>query len=193
MRRKVLFALVLLVQASGLAMAGDGINELYQRRAEVKKKVDELNKELADLDTRLRGEFLDLQKKLADDGILGPIPVPPAPPPKPVDPLKAKLRAAYESDKGTRDDLVKLVAVYKAAVGHARNADVQSTKELLGQIREVAAEFLPDAEVLKGVRRLVAEELVGAVGPPSDVPITEAQREAAAKLFTQLVAILETL
>jgi hypothetical protein len=187
--RSLAFSLLLTLHASSLALAAESIDELYARRTELKKKIEELKKELDTADAAIKGQFLDLQGKLAKDGIIEPGPVPPAPPPKPVDALKQKLRAAFDSDKGSKDDALQLAELYKLASKLAKDAEVPSTADLLRRVREASATLVGN-EVLKGVRKEVAAALAAALGKSSDEPITQAERDAAADLFLKLATIL---
>jgi len=113
----------------------------------------------------------------------------PPPPPKP-DALKKKLQEAYVVDKGEAADARQLAALYRQAVKLAADKTIPTTKELLRRVR-VAGESLVEPGTLSEVRKVVAGELAVVLGAPSDDPITDGQRLAAAAVFGKLAEILE--
>jgi hypothetical protein len=128
--------------------------------------------------------------------VVGDVPAPPnpKPPAPPVDPLKAKLKVAYDADsmpvaakvESARD----LAALYRQAAQLVVKPDVATAGELLARVK-TAASSLVGADALKGVRTVVAGEL--SMLFPADGPLTEQQRQKAAELFTKLAGILDGL
>lgn len=124
----------------------------------------------------------------------GPDPKPNPPnPPGPDDPLTAKLRKAYTDDPGDpaakRAAAKDLAELYRQAADLARRPTVETSGQLLEIVRSVAANLNLPAE-LKGVRTVVAGELLTVF--PDDVPLTDANRKAAADTFLKLAAALDT-
>jgi hypothetical protein len=121
----------------------------------------------------------------------GPNPKPPNPPP---DVLRAKLKAAFDSDSADpaqkREQAKDLAALYRAAAKLAEDSAVPTSGELLRRVRDAAGTLIgPDA--LKEVRRIVGGELAALL--PTDAALTDTQRTTAAALFRKLAAILEEL
>lgn len=124
----------------------------------------------------------------------GPDPKPPAPKPpapKPGGPLYDRLKAAFDADQtpqkqGRAHDLA---ALYRQAAALVESPDVATSGDLLRRVREAAATLIgPDA--LPAVRKAAAAELALVLG--EDAPLTADQRAAAAKLFRELAAVLES-
>lgn len=116
----------------------------------------------------------------------------PVPPPKPADPLKAKLAAAVTADRAEKADVLQLAAVYREAAKLAADAEVGTSRELLTRLRKVS-EALIGPGTCPAVRGVVAEELLAVLGMSSEEPLTEAQRARAAALFGRLAGALEEL
>lgn len=123
-----------------------------------------------------------------------PPPGPPVPPP-PTDPLRVKVKAAFDADpspakKGAAKDLALLyrrgadLAVLKSNGEYV----VLTPAELIRRIKEAGGNLTGD--VLRGVREIVADELGQIL--TTDAPLTEGQRLAAASLFARLAAILDS-
>ena len=193
MKYLILAELIFAVSFQQPAPSAPTFDELVSKLKDQRKAAADQAKAIAALEQEIRDRFNTLQKQLADLGLVGPTPPDPAPPPKPVDPLVSKLKAAYAADKGTKDALTALVAVYSAGVDYAKNASVTSTKILQDDIRQTASDFVAKfgPDTLKSLRTVVAAELAAVIGTPSTDPITDAQRKAAADLFAKLVTILE--
>jgi hypothetical protein len=121
----------------------------------------------------------------------GPDPKPPNPPP---DLLRAKLKAAFDSDSAPaaakREQAKDLAALYRAAAKLAPASATLTSGELLARVRE-AARTLVGPDALKEVRHVAGDELAALL--PTDAPLAEAQRASAAALFTKLATILEEL
>lgn len=124
----------------------------------------------------------------------GPRPNPPEPPQPPGDPLRAKLKATFDSDSAPaaakREQAKDLAALYRAAAKLAQNSATSTSGELLARVRE-AARTLVGPDALKDVRHVVGDKLAALL--PTDAPLSDAQRASAAALFTKLSAILEEL
>jgi hypothetical protein len=174
-------ALVLLLPLAGQPEKKESIEDLAARLATERKAA-------AATEAELRARLAELNTLLRDLGIN-----PDAPPgPRPVDALAKKLRDAFAADKGKKDDALSLAALYRQAATLARDPGVPSSGELLRRVREASATLVgPDA--LPGLRTVVAGELAAALGRPSDLALTDAQRQACADLFAKLAAILETI
>lgn len=116
-------------------------------------------------------------------------PVPPAP-----NPLRDRLKAAYEKDAATdpqaREHARDLAALYRQAATLAESQAVPTGGELVRRIREAAGTLIgPDA--MPNLRRQVGAELAGLL--PDDGPLTDMQRRDLAALFRALAAVLEGL
>lgn len=127
----------------------------------------------------------------------GPGPKPPAPP-EPIDPLVAKLRAAYAADPGPEKaaDLKKLVALYLEAVTFARQDGFATAADLFGAVSAAAASLLPadpttGARRLDGVRRVISAELVNVLPTDPAAPLTEEVRGQAAAAFGRYAKALQ--
>ena len=120
-----------------------------------------------------------------------PAPKPPEPKP-PVDPLRQKLKDAYDSDPHPQksEQARDLAALYREAAKLARSPEVRTSGELLQRVRS-AASTLIGPETLKGVRKAVADELGHLL--PVDAELTEPQRTRVAELFQKLSQILDSL
>lgn len=187
--RLTLLAVPLLFAIPSARAADPTPDELIAKLTDLRKQAAELAKQDAALVAELRAKFADLQERLAKLGVVGPGPIPPAPEPKPVDALKAKLRAAFEADKGTRDDALQLAELYRQAAKLAADPGVPTTAELVRRVREAGAAVVGQ-DVLKGVRAVVRDELTAVLGKVDSQPITPAERDAAAAIFTKLANIL---
>jgi hypothetical protein len=145
----------------------------------------------------------------------GPGPKPPEP--KPADPLKEKLRAAFEADAapeagkyldaGGRDlfpqaDAAErkkaarraLAELYRQTVATCRKASVATPEDLVAIAASSAAQMVGPTSrerpgALAGVRGLVAEELAGLL--PTNDPLTADQRERTAELFRKAAEALD--
>lgn len=122
-------------------------------------------------------------------GTPGPEPKPPDPP---ADPLRAKLKVAFDADNAPlaqkREQTRDLAALYRAAAKLAEDSAVGTSGELLRRVRD-AAGTLVGADALKDVRRVVGGELATLL--PIDVALTGSQRTTIAALFRQLSDILD--
>jgi hypothetical protein len=140
----------------------------------------------------LRAGLKEATDKLRAAGITIEPPKPdPAPDPKPVDTLAAKLKAAFEADKGIISDAKQLAALYRQAAVIVKAKDVSSSNELLRRVREAAGTLI-GADALTTLRTAVAAELAASFGgAPSDAALTDAQRAVTETLFLKVAAILE--
>lgn len=123
-----------------------------------------------------------------------PEPVPPKPPvPPPADPLREKVKAAFDADLAplaSRREQAKALAELYRQISEKVCPDpaVVNPADLLDRARE-AAKILVGADALLGVRRVVGEEL--ALILPVDAPLTEDQRKETAGLFRRLAVVLD--
>ena len=195
MRYQIAFALLL--AAAGLAHAQEpprpSVDALVEQVAGIRAKRADLDKQEATALAALRAE-LKRQSDLIDKlGGVGPAPKPPDPkPPEPADPLRAKLKAAFDADgaapEAKREQAKDLAALYRQAATLAADVTVATSGELLKRVRDAGGALIgPDA--LKDVRRAAGAELAAVL--PTDAPLSDSQREAAAKLFARLATTLE--
>lgn len=121
----------------------------------------------------------------------------PTPDPIPSPELKRKILDAYATDRGAKADAVQLAALYREAAKLAQKRtgdkfDAPSSKELLRRVREASANLIgPD--VLTAVRTVAAVELADQLGMPTDDPLTDVQRRAAADCYLRLAAALDAI
>lgn len=197
--RGFFFALLVTLVATVAASAADPFADLAKKYADLTKQLDDLKKQRDQAGDELKKLHADNAKLLADLGLAGPSPKPddpkPKPPePKPIDPLAAKLKAAFDADPvrldKRRNQALDLAALYREAAKLAQSADVDTAGDLLQRVK-AAAGSLVGADALKGVRQVVAGEL-GALFP-ADGPLSDEQRKKAAELFGKLAAILDSL
>jgi hypothetical protein len=120
-------------------------------------------------------------------------PKPPQPKP-PGDPLRAKLKAAFDADPAPverkREQAKDLAALYRAAAKLAEDSAIPTSGELLRRVRDAGGNLV-GSDALKEVRRVVGHELSALL--PTDAPLSDSQRTSAAALFRKLAAILEEL
>lgn len=171
------------------------IDQLLAKVTELRRQKADLEKQEQAATAELLARFRELQAAIEKLGLVDPKPVPPNPkPPEPTDPLKVKLKAAFDADSEQldkrREHAKDLAALYRQAAKLASDNAVSTAGELLDRVR-AAAGMLVGADALKECRRVVAGEL-GKVFP-TDGDLTAEQRTAAAELFTKLAAILEGL
>ena len=122
-------------------------------------------------------------------------------PKPPVDPLAARLKAAYDAD-GERDIIKRqshakdLAAVYKIVAKAASDPAFMTAKDFVAFAKKSAVEMV-DAGQPDGVRALskVRDEVSKELGAifPSDIPLTDANRTQVADLFKKLATILEAI
>ncbi|MFM8273720.1 MAG: hypothetical protein ACKODX_15525 [Gemmata sp.] len=190
MRSAALLSLLALLAAPARAQEPrPSVEQLVAKLTEVRKQQADLKK-LEDATTaELRSELKRLQELV--DKLNLPDVRPPGPP-EPADPLRAKLRAAFDADADPkkRDHARDLAALYRQAAGLCADAGVGTAGDLLSRVK-AAATTLVGADALRECRRVVAGEL-GALLPTDDA-LTAEQRKAAAALFAKLATILEGL
>jgi hypothetical protein len=118
---------------------------------------------------------------------------PQPPPPPPNDPLRAKLKAAYDADPaaGKAEAAKTLAELYRQAAALAADPAVRTAGDLLGRVKRAAEKLAPNA--LVGLRKVVAEELAGALPTDAGEDLTAAHRAAAAGLFGKLAAALDSI
>lgn len=126
-----------------------------------------------------------------------PAPVPPQPgptPPKPPEPdaaLVKKLADAFARDGGAdKSGLMKLSALYKLGAELVVKPEVPNSAEMYRRLREAGLSL---ANALPGTRLAISAELSAQLGAPSDTPYTDAQRRAAADVFTRIAVALDAL
>jgi hypothetical protein len=116
----------------------------------------------------------------------------PPPPPPDNDPLRQKLKAAYDADPGAgKAEAAKTLAeLYRQAAALAADPAVRTAGDLLGRVKKAAEALAPGA--LVGVRKAVAEELAKVLPGDAGDGLTAAHRQAAAGLFGRLAAALDS-
>lgn len=193
--RYLLFAFALLALCAPVGAQDSPrptVDQLAGKIADIRAKRADLEKQeqaaIADLRTELKRQA-DLIEKL---GLLdGPQPKPV--PPVPVDPLKAKLKAAFDASAGTTAEKAEhakdLAALYREASKLVADPALVTAATLRQKLKDASAVLIgPDA--LKEVRQAVALVLAGVL-PTTDSDLTNEQRTAAAALFARLAAVLE--
>jgi hypothetical protein len=199
--RRLLAATTVLLVLCGAAAAQDPakptIDQLAADVLGIRAKRAELDKAEAEKLTAIAAELKRQRELLEKLGPDGPAPKPPAPvPPKPDDPLKTKLKSAYDADPAAPDarraSALDLAALYRAAADLARDETVGTSGELLAKVGAAAVSLLkdpPGARKLAAVRRVASGELAALL--PTDAPLTADQRAATAALFLKLASALE--
>jgi hypothetical protein len=172
------------------------VDSLVAKIGDLRKQRAALDKAEAELRAQLTAELkriADLVDKLGG-GDVKPPDVKPKPPEPPADPLRAKLKAAFDADPlqldKRRSAAADLAALYRQAAKLAADPEVTTSGALLDRVRQ-AAGMLVGADGLRDVRRAAGAELSAIL--PTDADLTAEQRGATAKLFERLAAILEEL
>jgi len=175
------------------------IDEAFEKLAALEKQRAEIEAQIATLKADLKAQFKALQEKYRKHGLLDDV-TPPKPPPKPVDPLEAKLRVAFEGDSAALDirksQAKDLAALYRMCVDLSSDKGISTSGELLIKVSQAATTMLKDPPKpmkrnLDAVRLAVAEELGKLL--PTDEALSDAQRVSVAALFAKLAGVLETL
>jgi hypothetical protein len=127
--------------------------------------------------------------------VVGDSPPPPPPkPPEPTDALTKKVKAAYDADPAGVTDKAEaskeLAELYRQVAKASADPAVVTAGDLLRKAKDTA-NVLIGPDQLKAARDVVKGELQKVF--PADAPLTDAQRAAAAALFTKLAAIFDTL
>lgn len=135
---------------------------------------------------------------------------PPGPGPKPpdMDPLKDRVKAAFDADPvqldKRRQQAKDLAALYRQLAKTAADATITSAGDLIATAQKSAKEMVDIVErdksgaivkvtrVLVGIRDEVVSKELGLIFP-EDAPLTDTQRTSAADLFTRLAKILDEL
>jgi hypothetical protein len=201
-RRTALLVLAALLCLAPAAAAqppkAKSIDDMIAELVELRKRRADDAKADAALVAAITAQLKKYQDLMAELGVLppGPGPKPPAP-----DELREKLAAAFKADRGTKEQAKLLASIWSEAAklvlkkNAAGEWAVASSAKLIEAVREVSNDkdwLGPDALAL--TRALIAELWVPIFGPePSDRPLTEAQRAAAADLFGRVAAALEAL
>ncbi len=188
--RTLLLTLLLTIPVS--AQEPKSVDALAQRVTELRAKRAEIDKQEAQALADLRAELARI-RELVEKLDAGPAPKPPQPkPPEPADPLRTKLRAAFDADPAQLDvrrgHALDLAALYREAAKLASDPNVGTSGDLLTRVRE-AGRALVGADALRGVRQAAGAELGALL--PTDAPLSEEQRKAAAALFGKLAQALE--
>lgn len=202
--RTLVLALVFSLAASDGARAQDppkSIDQLVKELADVRARRTEIDKQEQLIVAELKLRVKELADRLAKLGLVDPLPVPPKPPvpvppvPVPVDPLREKLRAAFDQAAGgdaqKREWARDLAELYRKSVRLAGDPRYATAAHLKAKMREAATVLLEGDDALAEVRRAVAGELAAIL--PTDRELTDEQRKAAAALFARLAAVLEDL
>ncbi len=128
-----------------------------------------------------------------------PNPPNPNPPVPPVDPLVAKLAAAFATDGGStpvnRAQLIALAGLYEAAADHAARPGITTVGMLLEDIRKVAygdggQPGLIRPDVLVGVRKAISAEVVNVLGDEPSLQLDAPTRARAVDIFRRIAAAL---
>lgn len=174
------------------------IDQLIDKVLDLRKQKAELDKQEAATLAQLQTLMKELQDRLDKLNVK---------PPKPPDPLVPDalgevLKAAYKRDQdskaGTRSNLADLASLWKMAgkLVLQKNSDVyevNSSADLMVAIRKAAASMDLPMTVFPKLRKEIGDQVLSALGEETGTPYTEAQREAAAALFTKIGAILNGL
>lgn len=117
---------------------------------------------------------------------------PPPVPPKPGDPLEARIKAAFDADASPKksEHAKDLAELYRQAATMSARPDVATAGDLLARVRDASASLV-GADALRAVRTEAAKELAALL--PADAALSDGQRKAAAELFGRLAAILDKL
>ncbi len=189
--RTTLFAVLALCVSLGDTQAAEpGIDDLLTRITDIRKQRAELDKQEAAAKSDLDKKRREQQERY--DALFGPQPKPPEP--KPSDPLRDRLKPAYDADPAQLDKRAAhakdLAELYRQGAGYATDPATKSSGDLLTRVREASATVIgPTA--LVAVRKAVAAELGALL--PTDEPLTDLQRADVVALFTRLAAILDAL
>jgi hypothetical protein len=124
----------------------------------------------------------------------GPPPAPPPPPP-PADPLAARLQAAYTAAtdppavKGKQKDL--LVGLYQAMAIHAQDAKIQTTGDLLGDLKTTADRLIIPTALME-CRKVISAEVSAVLGLNSTAAMDAATRQKAVDVFNHVGKALDS-
>ncbi len=114
-------------------------------------------------------------------------------PEPPADPLRAKLKVAFDADSAPpaqkREQARDLASLYREAAKLAEDSTVATSGELLRRVRD-AAGMLVGPDALKDARRVVGGELAALL--PTDALLSGAQRTITATLFRGLADIFDS-
>lgn len=119
----------------------------------------------------------------------------PVPKPDPTDPLRDRVKAAFDADPvqldKRRQQAKDLAALYRQLAKVAGDAKIATAGELIDTAQKSAKEMVGDG-VLKGIRTEVVSQELGMIFV-EDGPLPDDQRKAATELFTRLAKILDEL
>lgn len=118
-------------------------------------------------------------------------PTPPPVPPLPADSLADELRSLYRSDPSASKaaDVAALSALYEVAAESAKKADIVTAGKLLEVIRKASATLAADR--LLPMRQRIGRELATVLPSDPAMNLTPELRDAAAKKFLEIAAILK--
>jgi hypothetical protein len=120
----------------------------------------------------------------------GPAPNPnPTPPdPAPADPLVQRLLQVYKADGGTAETKAaaraKLADLYREAAKMATDGRFLTCGDLLDAVHDAAKSIT--ADMLKGTREFVGQELLKVLPTNTDDPLLRIHRDATSALFAKL-------
>lgn len=173
------------------------VDDQLTKLAAVKKQKADLLKQVAELDKTAAALVLEIQDQLRQLGRrleeingtpLPPGPTPPGPVNPPADPLKARIRAAYDADPGSPADkrqwAIELSGYYSAAVESklADDRTITTAGQLIERIRKTTT---LDRTKLTGARTVAAQEIAAVLGT-IDTPLDDAKRKAVTTLFQRI-------
>ncbi|OWY59963.1 hypothetical protein B7486_71745, partial [cyanobacterium TDX16] len=112
-----------------------------KQRADLDAKREDIDKQIARITADLKARLKELQDLL---GPVAPKPPEPIPPPVPVDPIKAKLKTAFDIDGSLskRDAAKDLAALYRQAAALSADPSVATAGELLQRVRSAAGTLI---------------------------------------------------
>jgi hypothetical protein len=189
----MLVAHVTPAQAQDPAPAQPTIEQLLTKLTELRKQRADIEKQEAAVAAEIRARVKELTEKLAKLGLIDPLPNPV--PPAPTDPLKQKLKGAFDSAAGTgqqKGEWAKdLAALYRAAAKLTADPSITTAAALKLKLKEAAASLIGETALVE-VRKVVAVELANVL-PTTETELTEVQRKAAAELFAKLASLLDAI
>lgn len=176
--------------------APQSLDQLLVKLADLRKQRTDLEKQEAAVAAEIRTRFKELQAQLEKLGLLDPpAPKPPDPKPLPSDPLRDRLKIAFDAAAGTaaqkREWSRDLGALYRAAAKLCADPSLGTASQLKTKLAEASKALIGEG-ALREVRQAVAGELA-LVLPTTEGELTGEQRTAAAALFELLAKHLEEL
>ncbi len=134
---------------------------------------------------------------IGEPGPAPPVPVPPTPvPPTPIPPsseLAKKLQAAYTTNPALPavklSQKNSLTGLYLAMVDHAKNPAITTTTMLLADLKAQSDATVPASGLIE-CRKVISEEVRGAVGSAMDAPLDPDIRGKAVDVFGRVAKAL---